>query len=89
MVAVQNSEIRKAADTLYELSVDKKVRAEYEMREKAWRDRMWQIGSGIEKGRAEGRAEGRKEGMQKALELIKSGKTPEEATKILGMESGE
>ena len=51
--------------------------AEYEMREKAWRDRMWQIESGIEKGR--------KEGVQEIAEIIKSGKTIEEAMKIMGV----
>jgi predicted transposase/invertase (TIGR01784 family) len=42
MIAAQNPEIRKAVDTLYELSADEKVRAEFEMRQKAWRDRMSQ-----------------------------------------------
>jgi len=31
--------IRKAVNTLYELSANDKVRAEYEQRMKAWRDR--------------------------------------------------
>ena len=39
MVAARNPEIRKAVNTLYELSADDKVRAEYEQRQKAWRDR--------------------------------------------------
>jgi len=43
MVAATNPEIRKAVNTLYELSADEKVRAEYEMRMKAWRDRMSEI----------------------------------------------
>ena len=73
MVAVQNPEIRKAADTLYELSEDEKVRAEYEMRQKAWRDRMWQLENAT------------KAGVQKALELLKSGKTPEEIMQIMGV----
>jgi len=68
MVAVQNPEIRKAADKLYELSADEKVRAEYAMRLKAQRDHMWLIDSarqdGMEEGRAEGRQEGRAEGRQ-------------------------
>jgi hypothetical protein len=38
MIAEQNPEVRKAVDTLYEISADDKVRAEYEMRQKAWRD---------------------------------------------------
>jgi predicted transposase/invertase (TIGR01784 family) len=43
MVAEKNPEIRKAVDTLYELSADESVRAEYERRQKAWRDRMSQL----------------------------------------------
>ncbi|MDR3020644.1 MAG: Rpn family recombination-promoting nuclease/putative transposase [Treponema sp.] len=39
MVAAQSPEIRKAVNTLYELSADAKVRAEYEQRLKAFRDR--------------------------------------------------
>jgi len=54
MVAEKNTEIRKAVDTLYELSADEKVRTEYEMRQKAWRDRASQFEGyyqeGIEKG---------------------------------------
>ena len=85
MAAAQNPEIRKAADMLYELSGDEKVRAEYQMRLKAWRDRMWLIESGKEDAREEGREEGRKEGAQKVLELIRSGKTLEEAMQIMGV----
>ena len=40
MIAERNPEIRKAVNTLYELSGDEQVRAEYEMRQKAWRDRL-------------------------------------------------
>jgi predicted transposase/invertase (TIGR01784 family) len=58
MAAVQNPEIRKAVDTLYEISADEKVRAEYEMRQKAWRDRISQFDGyyqdGLQKGRLEG-----------------------------------
>ena len=72
MVAVQNPEIRKAVDTLYELSSDEKVRAEYEMHQKARRDRMWEIDNA------------RQDGIKAMYELIKDGKTPEEAMKILG-----
>ena len=67
MIAEVNPEIRKATDVLYTLSADPAVRAEYDMREKAWRDRVSQfhdareegIEKGIEKGRVEGRAEER------------------------------
>ena len=53
MVAVQNPEIRKAVNTLYELSADEKVRAEYEMRQKAWRDRMSQFDGAIQDNKEE------------------------------------
>jgi len=43
MIAERNPEIRKATDALYELSMDSKIRAEYEMREKARRDRISQF----------------------------------------------
>jgi len=79
MVAVQDPEIRKAVDILYGLSADEKIRAEYEMRQKARRDWIWQIDSA--------RQEGREEGVKKVIELIKSGKTPEEVLKILRVES--
>jgi len=75
MAAAQNPEIRKAVNTLYELSADEKIRAEYEMRQKARRDRMWEIDNA------------RQDGAEKALELIRAGKTPEEVMKILGLEN--
>jgi len=73
MVAVQNPEIRKAVNTLYELSADEKVRAEYEMRQKAWRDRMSAIDGAYE--------EGEQKGEQRIINLLKSGKSPEEIIK--------
>jgi predicted transposase/invertase (TIGR01784 family) len=104
MIAEQNPEIRKAVDTLYEISADDKVRAEYEMRQKAWRDRMSQfdgyyqdgmqkgiqqgmqkgIQQGMQKGMQQGRMEGLQEGQQKILELLKSGKSPEEIMRAYG-----
>jgi predicted transposase/invertase (TIGR01784 family) len=83
MVAEKNPEIRKAVNTLYELSADEKVRAEYEMRQKAWRDRM----SAIEGARQDGLQTGMQDGVQKTLELIKGGKTPEEIMQIMGIEN--
>jgi predicted transposase/invertase (TIGR01784 family) len=72
MIAEQNAEIRKAVDALYETSADDEVRAQYEMRLKAWRDRMSQItGSykdGMQKGLLEGLQKGWQEGMQKGLQ---------------------
>jgi predicted transposase/invertase (TIGR01784 family) len=76
MVAGKNEEIRKAVDSLYELSVDEKVRGEYEMRQKAWRDRLSQNEGyyleGIEKGRQEGKREGKQEGMREIARNLKS-----------------
>ena len=43
MIAERNPEIRKATDALHTLSADPAVRAEYEMHEKAWRDRISQF----------------------------------------------
>ena len=67
MIAERNPEIRKAVDSLYEMSGDEKVRHEYEMRQKAWRDRQSQnegyYQEGIQKGRMEGMLEGKLEGM--------------------------
>ena len=40
MIASENTEIRKAVNTLYDLSADEKIRAEYEQRQKALRDRQ-------------------------------------------------
>ena len=57
MAAAKNPAVREAVNTLYELSTDKKVRAEYEMRHKAWLDRQSQLYDSREEGRAEGRAE--------------------------------
>ena len=74
MVAERNPEIRKAVDTLYELSADDEIRALYEHRLKAKRDRLWQNESyyqeGIEKGREEGREEGRAEERDYFLRLL-------------------
>ena len=55
MIAEANPEIRKATDVLYTLSADPAVRAEYEMREKAWRDRVSQFHDAREEGRVEER----------------------------------
>ena len=72
MIAKQSPEIRNAVDTLYELSANPDVRAQYEAREKAWRDRMaeidWAYDDGIEKGLERGRAEGREAGRAEGRE---------------------
>ena len=103
MVAEKNPQIRKAVDTLYELSADEKTRAQYELHMRAVRDRAWLEDEGWKKGRQQGQQEGLQEGMQKGrqegwkkgqqagrqagaqalLELIKSGKSLDEAMTIL------
>jgi len=75
MVAEKNPEIRKAVDTLYELSADEKIRAEYEMRQKAWRDRI----SALEDAKQEGIEKNRKY----ILELITQGISLDELRKKL------
>ena len=59
MIAERNPEIRKAKDALYTLSADPAVRGEYEMREKAWRDRVSQFHDAVTDAAAKGRAEER------------------------------
>ncbi|MDR2702036.1 MAG: Rpn family recombination-promoting nuclease/putative transposase, partial [Spirochaetaceae bacterium] len=68
MVATANPEIRKAVDLLYEISADDKVRAEYNMRQKAWMDRQSQFDGYFKKGKAEGREEGKAEGIEEGME---------------------
>jgi predicted transposase/invertase (TIGR01784 family) len=74
MIATKNPEIRKAVNTLYEISADDKARAVYEQRLKAKRDRMYAIDSA--------KLEGRKE----IVELLKSGKSPEEIIREIDTE---
>ena len=78
MAAEQNPEIRKAVNTLYELSADDQVRMKYERRQKAWRDRQSQIDGYYQEGIAKGRVEGIEIGEQKIIDLLKSGKSPKE-----------
>ncbi|WP_461256940.1 hypothetical protein [Treponema sp. R80B11-R83G3] len=61
MVAVKNPEIRKAVDTLYQLSSDEQVQAEHERRLKAWRDRTSQLEGAFLEGKIEGKEEGKKD----------------------------
>ena len=88
MIAERNPEIRKAVDTLYEISADEEVRAEYEMRQKAWRDRLSQnegyYQEGIVEGERKGLVKGREKGHKEILDLLKSGKSPEEIIREYG-----
>jgi len=84
-----NPEIRKAVDSLYEMSADEKVRAEYEMRLKAWRDRESQkddyYQEGIMEGIRKGRLEGITEGIQKGISEGREEALLETARKLMAM----
>ena len=71
MVAEKNPEIRNAVNTLYKISADDKIRAEYEARQKAWRDRESQFHGVREEGRMEGRMEGLAEGRAEIARKMK------------------
>ena len=98
MVAKQSPEIRSAVDTLYELSANPDVRAQYEAREKAWRDHKaemdWVYDDGLEKGRAEGlesglekgRAEGREALLETARNALAEGLPLHVVQKITGLD---
>jgi len=89
MVAERNPEVKKAVVTLRKLTADEQVRDMHERREKALRD----IDSRERFARAEGKAEGKAEGLTQGItqgqaeiiELLKSGKSPEEIIKNYNM----
>ena len=69
-----------------ELSADRKVRAEYEMRHKAWLDRQSQLHDSREEGRAEGRVEGRAEAAIDFAQKMKNmGLSPDQISAITGI----
>jgi len=66
------------------------VRAEYEMRHKAWLDRQSQLHDSREEGRAEGRVEGREEGRVEAAidfaqKMKNMGLSPDQISAITGI----
>ncbi|MDR2394271.1 MAG: Rpn family recombination-promoting nuclease/putative transposase [Treponema sp.] len=61
MLAERNADMREAVDMLYEISADEETRAVYEMRQKAWRDRMSQFEGYYEEGLEEGLQKGREQ----------------------------
>ena len=86
MVAERNPEIRKAVNTLYELSADEKLQAEYEMRQKAWRDRLSQNEGYYMDGIQKGRLEGRKEALFETARKMKSrGRSIQEIVEDTGL----
>ena len=74
MIAERSPQMNKAVGVLKELSADESTRMLAEAREKARRD----AASRLNWAREEGKEEGRKEGEEKIIELLKSGKSPEE-----------
>jgi len=72
MVAVKNPEIRKAVDTLYQLSSDEQIQAEHERRLKAWRDRASQIEGSFLDGKQEGRQEGKRDNTIEIVRKMKA-----------------
>ena len=68
MLAERNRDIREAVDSLYEISLDEEAREVYEMRQKAWRDRMSQFAGYYEEGLEKGREEGLQKGLRRGLE---------------------
>jgi predicted transposase/invertase (TIGR01784 family) len=79
MAAGKSAEIREAVNNLYELSVNEKVRAEYEMRQKAWRDRISQNEGYYQDGIHEGRLEA-------ARRMKARGRPPEEIADDTGLD---
>ncbi|GHV11789.1 hypothetical protein FACS189491_03650 [Spirochaetia bacterium] len=65
MIAQKNPEIRKAVDTLYELSADSTVRAEYEHHEKARRDWI----NGMNGARLEGKIDVARKALAEGLSI--------------------
>jgi predicted transposase/invertase (TIGR01784 family) len=69
MLAEKNDVLRHAVDELYRVSASDEVRAQYEAREKAWRDdysrMIYAENKGLKEGRAKGLKEGLKEGIKK------------------------
>jgi predicted transposase/invertase (TIGR01784 family) len=90
MLAAKNAGVREAVETLYEISADERVRAEYDMRQKAWRDRMSQIEGyyhdGLEDGRKEGKLEiaatMKKDGIPAGQITLYTGLSPDEISKL-------
>jgi predicted transposase/invertase (TIGR01784 family) len=83
MAASTNPEIRKAVDNLYELSADEKVRAEYAMRQKAWRDRISQNDGYYQEGIQQG---GQDRARQIAKRMKARGRSPEEIAEDTGLD---
>jgi len=78
MLAERYPEIRKAVDSLYELSADPEMRAQYEMRQKAWMDYTVQFNGAFEDGME-------KKGMEIARNALAKGYSLEQVHDITGL----
>jgi predicted transposase/invertase (TIGR01784 family) len=95
MIGEKNPEVKRAVETLYSLSGNEQVRAEYEMRQKALRDIASQnddfyqdgIQKGLVKGREEGREEGREALLETARKLREMGLSMEQISAATGLSS--
>jgi predicted transposase/invertase (TIGR01784 family) len=87
MAAGRNADIREAVDTLYRLSGNREVRAQYEARMKALRDWKTEIEGSFEEGKLEGIREGiRKNQIDTARRMKAEGFSLEMLTRISGLD---
>ncbi len=86
MTAVKNPEIRKAVDTLYALSANEMVRAEYEARKKAERDYLNGMEGAYQQGEQKGLQKGRKEEkFDIAKALLMTGDSVDKIIQVTGL----
>ncbi len=86
MAAVKNPEIRKAVDTLYALSANEMVRAEYEARKKAERDYLNGMEGAYQQGEQKGLQKGRKEEkFDIAKALLMTGDSVDKIIQVTGL----
>jgi flagellar biosynthesis/type III secretory pathway protein FliH len=76
--------MEKAVGVLMELSADERTRMLAEAREKARRDEVSRLNRAKREGREEGEKRGVQIGEMKIIELLKSGKTPEDIIREYG-----
>jgi predicted transposase/invertase (TIGR01784 family) len=82
MVAVKNPEIRRAVETLYQLSADGQVQAEHERRMKAMRDYASEMNGAY----LEGKQDGRMDTALEAARKMKANNVPvEQIIEYLGL----
>jgi predicted transposase/invertase (TIGR01784 family) len=86
MVKELNAEVGLAVNELYRVSADDKIRYQYEMREKAWRDEYARLSYSREEGIVEGMEKGRAEGFFESARRMKAhGVTAENIALFTGL----